>query len=33
MNTPGVNSFDLVMTDAVMPYDGAIAVLGTVIHG
>lgn len=33
MNTPGVDSFDLVMSDAVMPYDGAIAVLGTVIHG
>jgi uncharacterized phage protein gp47/JayE len=33
INTPGVNSFDLTMADAVMPYDGALAVLGTVIHG
>jgi uncharacterized phage protein gp47/JayE len=32
-NTPGVESFTLSMSDAVMPYDGAMAVLGTITHG
>jgi uncharacterized phage protein gp47/JayE len=33
LNTPGVESFDLVMADAVMPSDGFMGVLGTVSHG